>query len=105
MLVPVQKEMQDNPTEYPLNYDQLKQYIKKTKGCSNIKKLTRTYTPQYNLIIDMLTKLRPELQHRSIKARFTKISDILEKNTEDTENDNFISESSSSSENESQQQK
>lgn len=104
MLVPVQKEIQDNPTEYPLNYDQLKQYIKETKGCSNIKKLTSTYTPQFNLIIDMLTKLRPELQHRSIKARFTKICEILEKNTEDTENDNFTSESSSSSENDIQQQ-
>lgn len=78
MMEPLEEIIDSNPTEYPINFEQLKEYIAKTKGCSRIKELTKKYSPNLNIMVDMLRKLWPELKQKNIKARFTKIIQILE---------------------------
>lgn len=77
LMQPIEKPMNESPTEYCLNYEQLKAFIFGTKGNSNISSLAQKYVLNPNLLIDTLSKLYPQLEHRSIKARFTKIINIL----------------------------
>ncbi|KAJ3646415.1 hypothetical protein Zmor_024004 [Zophobas morio] len=67
------KTMFLNQTVFPVNYDQLVDFISNVGKTSEILHLTQQYTKNIRYFLEMLKTLYPSLINRSMKIKFTKI--------------------------------
>lgn len=95
LLSPLKTIMEKHQDQYPINYKKLKSFIRETKDVKKtpeeLQKLANKYVKEPDQLSEMLFNLYPELKHRSIKARFCVIQNLLsnpEFQPDDTENAN-----------------
>lgn len=81
MLSPLKQIIKENETKYPLNYNNLKNFIIETKDIRKTREdmvqLATKYVEEKDQLCAMLDDLYPELEHQSIKSRFTTVTKLL----------------------------
>ena len=88
MFQPTKENLNNNPSEYEVNLNQLKLLIEYCQGAQNISSIVKDYTDNTEGLIDTLENLYPLLNERTIKVRFTKIINKLKKIVNETPNAN-----------------
>ena len=92
LLLPAKNHIKSNAQRYPMNFEQLKNYIQDTYGKDEIISITKTYTNNSTDLTDMLTEIYPHLIERKIKSQITRIKNkILNPNATESSNDEFSS--------------
>lgn len=86
-LQPLREIIARNPEECILNYQELEDLVKKTKGSKNVLEIARKYTDDTKGLIKMLKFLHHEITDRGLKTRFTNIIVRLKKNEPSTSSD------------------
>ncbi|KAJ4428752.1 hypothetical protein ANN_25745 [Periplaneta americana] len=76
-LHPVKHILEATPSEFILNYTQLKSLYENTVGVTDILKVALSYTNDTEGLIEMLQKLYPHYQDKGIKNRTTRIENCL----------------------------
>ncbi|KAJ4437642.1 hypothetical protein ANN_17787 [Periplaneta americana] len=76
-LHPVKHILEATPSEFILNYTQLKSLYENTVGVTDILKVALSYTNDTEGLIEMLQKLYPHYQDKDIKNRTTRIENCL----------------------------
>lgn len=81
LLSPIKNTLERHQNKYPLTFDQLQKFILETKGVPKnrkaIVKVAKRHVTEVDQLGQMLYDLYPELQHRSIKGRFTTLWRLL----------------------------
>lgn len=73
LLDPIKKEMEENPTNYILSYDKLKDFIENVQGSSDQISTAQEYTENIEGLVETLNTLYSLLTHSTIKNRFTRL--------------------------------
>ena len=73
MLLPTNENLDDNPTDYSVNFNKLKLLVENCQGSTNISTIIKDYTNDITGLTATLGNLYPLLQGRKIEIRFTKI--------------------------------
>lgn len=73
ILKDIRVEIENNPDNYILNYDNLKDLIENAHGHKNKAQLIYEYTPEPPKLQQMLKNLYPLLQDTKMKNRFTRL--------------------------------
>lgn len=74
-LKPIKDEVEKNT--YILSYEDLKEFLENTYGNPDPLSIARDYTTNIYALIEMLNKLYPKLTERSLKTKFSKITNKL----------------------------
>ncbi|KAG5889333.1 hypothetical protein JTB14_012604 [Gonioctena quinquepunctata] len=94
----VKKLIDNHSPQYPLNSQQLENFIENSYGCKNLLALANDYINEPQKIITMLEEIRPQLTDKKIKTRCTKLKTKLLKlitpGTIDAESDSSTYDSS-----------
>lgn len=90
LLLPV-KQLIDNASTYPLNFDQTVEFMDRVVGEKDILGLLSEYTEDFEGVRNLLYDMYPTVEHNSIRSRLVKVQRKLKKAieksiTEDPEN-------------------
>lgn len=88
MLLLTEENMYDNPSEYEVNFNQLKLLVENCQGAHDISFIVRDYTDNTKWLIITYKNLYPVLNELIIKIRFKKINNRLKKIYNATPNQN-----------------
>lgn len=92
-LNPIKEALTLHPDAYALNYNQLCDFLSKSKGNTNIPQLAQQYSPNITHLTRILRDTYPCLNDRSMKNRFSRIIKKLEHYSSWNENSSFTAES------------
>ena len=85
LLMPV-KHMLNNTEQYPLNYEQITEFMDKASGEKDILGLIRKYTDDIEGVLLLMYDVYPIVEHKSIKNRCRKIQRKIKKAWESDKN-------------------
>lgn len=77
MMLPIKKIMESQPSSFVLNFQQLVDYFENIHGSPDVIGITQLYSSDLNGVLDTLTKIYPYLEHRTLKARCTRVKKKL----------------------------
>ena len=85
LLLPV-KHMLNNTEQYPLNYEQITEFMDKASGEKDILGLIRKYTDDIEGVLLLMYDVYPIVEHKSIKNRCRKVQRKIKKAWESDKN-------------------
>lgn len=89
-LEPAREHLLLNAQKYPLDFENISQFLSATHGKSDIIGVAQKYTADIPSLLNMLTEIYSFLQDRSIKSRITRIKNRIQDSiTDEVTNDNM----------------
>ena len=89
-LEPAREHLLHNAQKYPLDFENISQFLSATHGKSDIIDVAHKYTADIPSLINMLTEIYGFLQDRNIKSRITRIKNRIQNSiTDETTNDDM----------------